>query len=93
MKASKKWGNAPLVTTDVSRSTQISNRTENQWRVIARVVIQQIIAKLPQTSNPVRREPVKWIAALEIFAMLPQYHWSAPSSSPYALFWPLLFKP
>ena len=62
------------MTTDVSRPTYISKRTENQWRVIAKVVIQQMIAKLPQTPKPVRREPVKLIAALEIFAMLPQYH-------------------
>ena len=60
---------------------------------MAKVVAQQIFAKLRQTPKPVRKEPVSWIAALEIFAMLPQYHWSAPSSLPYALFWPLLFKP
>ena len=60
---------------------------------MAKVVVQQRFAKLRQTPTPVRKEPVRWIAALEIFAMPPQYHWSAPSSSPYALFWPLLFKP
>ena len=81
------------MTTDVLRTTQISKTTENQWRLMPKVVIQQMIAKLPQTAKPVRRELVKQIAALEIFAMLPQYHWSAPSSSPYALFWPPLFKP
>ena len=81
------------MTTDVLRPTKISKWTENHRRVMAKVVTQQRIVKLRQTSTPVRKEPVKWIAALEIFVMLPQYHWSAPSSLPYALFWPLLFKP
>ena len=67
--------------------------TENHRRFITKVVPQQRFAKLQQTTTPVRKEPVRWIAVLEIFAMLPQYHWSAPSSSPYALFWPLLYKP
>ena len=47
------------MTTDVIRATQISKWTENHGRVIAKVVIQQMIAKLPQTPNPVRKEPVK----------------------------------
>ena len=81
------------MTTDVLRATKISKWTENHRRVMARVVTQQRVAKLRQTATPVRKEPVKWIAVLEIFVMLPQYHCSAPSSLPYALFWPLLFEP
>ena len=39
---------------------------------MAKVVAQQRIAKLRQTPTPVRKEPVRWIAALEIFAILPE---------------------
>ena len=90
VKASKQRWTAPLARTDVPRPTEISKKAEYQWRIMAKVVSQQIFAKLRQTPTPVRKKPVSWIAVLEIFAMLPQYHLSAPSSLAYALFWPLL---
>ena len=90
VKASKQRWTVPLPRTDVLRATKISKKAEYQWRIMPKVVAQQIFAKLRQTPTPVRKEPVSWIAALEIFAMLPQYHLSAPSSLAYALFWPLL---
>ena len=93
VKATKTSRSAPLVRTDVLRATQIGKRTDHHRRLIEKIVSQQRSAKLPQTSTPVRVEPVRWIAALEIFAMLPQYHWSASSSSAHALFWPLQLKP
>ena len=39
VKAPKQWRTAPLLTTDVPRATQKSKWRENQWRVIARVVL------------------------------------------------------
>ena len=93
VKAAKTSRAAPLVRTDVSRSTHIGKRTDHHRRFIEKTVSQQRSAKLSQTTTTVRKEPVRWIAALEIFAMLPQYHWSAPSSSAHALFWPPHLKP
>ena len=93
VKAAKTSRTAALVRTDVLRATQIGKRTDHQRSFIKKTVSQQRSAKLPQTTRTVRKEPVRWIAALEIFAMLPQYHWSAPSSTAHALFWPLHLKP
>ena len=94
VKAAKTSRTAALVRTDVLRATQIGKRTDHQRRLLEKTVSRQRSAKLPHTTRTVRREPVRWIAALEIFAMLaqyhwailPQYHWSAPSSSARALF-------
>ena len=87
VKAAKKSRAASLVRTDVLSSTPIGKSTDHHRRLIEKTVCQQRSAKLPQTTRTVRKEPVRWIVALEIFAMLPQYHWSAPSSSAHALFW------
>ena len=72
VKAAKTSRTAALVRIDVLRATQIGKRTDHQTMLIEKTVSQQRSAKLPHTTRTVRREPVRWIAALEIFAMLAQ---------------------
>ena len=69
VKAAKTSRSAPLVRTDVLSSTQLGKSTDHHRRLIEKIVPQQRSAKLPQTTRTVRKEPVRWIAALEIFAM------------------------